>query len=109
MRAFFIEILQRGNKSMKYQKIRGTADFLPEETNKWQYVESKIEYLLEKYSYQEIRLPVFEQFELFARGVGETSDIVSKEMYEFYDRGDRHLALRPEGTEIGRASCRERV
>lgn len=98
MRAFFIEILQRGNKSMKYQKIRGTADFLPEETNKWQYVESKIEYLLEKYSYQEIRLPVFEQFELFARGVGETSDIVSKEMYEFYDRGDRHLALRPEGT-----------
>ena len=83
---------------MKYQKIRGTADFLPEETNKWQYVENKIEDLLEKYSFQEIRLPIFEQFDLFARGVGETSDIVSKEMYEFYDRGDRHLALRPEGT-----------
>ena len=83
---------------MKYQKIRGTADLLPNETNKWQYVENKIEDLLEKYSYQEIRLPIFEQFELFARGVGETSDIVSKEMYEFYDRGDRHLALRPEGT-----------
>lgn len=83
---------------MKYQKIRGTADFLPEESNKWQHVENKIEDLLEKYYYQEIRLPIFEQFELFARGVGETSDIVSKEMYEFYDRGDRHLALRPEGT-----------
>lgn len=83
---------------MKYQKIRGTADFLPEETNKWQFVEQKIENLLKKYYYQEIRLPIFEQFELFARGVGETSDIVSKEMYEFYDRGERHLALRPEGT-----------
>ena len=83
---------------MKYQKIRGTADFLPEESSKWQHVESKIQDLLEKYYYKEIRLPIFEQFELFARGVGETSDIVSKEMYEFYDKGDRHLALRPEGT-----------
>ena len=83
---------------MKYQKIRGTTDFLPEESSKWQHVESKIQDLLEKYYYKEIRLPIFEQFELFARGVGETSDIVSKEMYEFYDKGDRHLALRPEGT-----------
>ena len=83
---------------MKYQKIRGTADFLPGETNKWQYVEKKIKDILKQYYYQEIRLPIFEQFELFARGVGETSDIVSKEMYEFYDKGDRHLALRPEGT-----------
>lgn len=83
---------------MKYQKIRGTADFMPEVTNKWQYVEHQIESILKKYYYQEIRLPIFEQFELFARGVGETSDIVSKEMYEFYDKGNRHLALRPEGT-----------
>ncbi len=83
---------------MKYQKIRGTADFLPEETNKWQFVEQTIEDKLKQYYYKEIRLPIFEQFELFARGVGETSDIVSKEMYEFYDKGDRHLALRPEGT-----------
>lgn len=83
---------------MKYQKIRGTADFLPEETNKWQYVEAKIEEILKKYYFHEIRLPIFEQFELFARGVGETSDIVSKEMYDFHDKGDRHLALRPEGT-----------
>lgn len=83
---------------MNYQKIRGTADFLPETTNKWQHVEEKIEKILDKYYFKEIRLPIFEQFELFARGVGETSDIVSKEMYEFHDKGDRHLALRPEGT-----------
>lgn len=83
---------------MEYQKIRGTADFLPETTAKWQYVEQKIENILNKYYFKEIRLPIFEQFELFARGVGETSDIVSKEMYDFYDKGDRHLALRPEGT-----------
>lgn len=83
---------------MKYQKIRGTADFFPEVTNKWQFVEQTIEQKLKQYYYHEIRLPIFEQFELFARGVGETSDIVSKEMYEFYDKGDRHLALRPEGT-----------
>ncbi len=83
---------------MNYQKIRGTADFLPETTNKWQYVEAKIEKILNKYYFKEIRLPIFEQFELFARGVGETSDIVSKEMYDFYDKGERHLALRPEGT-----------
>lgn len=83
---------------MEYQKIRGTTDFLPETTAKWQYVEQKIENILSKYYFKEIRLPIFEQFELFARGVGETSDIVSKEMYDFYDKGDRHLALRPEGT-----------
>ncbi len=93
----FLEKIERKSE-MKYQKIRGTADFLPEVTNKWQYVEAKIEDILKKYYFQEIRLPIFEQFELFARGVGETSDIVSKEMYDFHDKGDRHLALRPEGT-----------
>lgn len=83
---------------MKFQKIRGTADFLPETTSKWQHIEEKIERILTKYYFKEIRLPIFEQFDLFARGVGETSDIVSKEMYDFYDKGDRHLSLRPEGT-----------
>lgn len=83
---------------MKYQKIRGTADFLPTETAKWQHIEKQIEDILRQYYFAEIRLPIFEQFELFARGVGETSDIVSKEMYNFYDKGERHLALRPEGT-----------
>lgn len=92
------EFYLRGRFKMKYQKIRGTADFLPEETTKWQHVEKQIEDLLGKYYFKEIRMPIFEQFELFARGVGETSDIVSKEMYDFYDKGDRHLALRPEGT-----------
>lgn len=83
---------------MKFQKVRGTADFLPEVTDKWQFIEEKIQKILTKYYFKEIRLPIFEQFELFARGVGETSDIVSKEMYDFYDKGDRHLSLRPEGT-----------
>ena len=83
---------------MKFQKVRGTADFLPEVTEKWQFIEEKIQKILAKYYFKEIRLPIFEQFELFARGVGETSDIVSKEMYDFYDKGDRHLSLRPEGT-----------
>lgn len=83
---------------MKYQKIRGTADILPEAAAKWSIVEQKIKKILEQHFYHEVRLPIFEQFELFARGVGETSDIVSKEMYDFYDKGERHLALRPEGT-----------
>ncbi|WP_018658712.1 histidine--tRNA ligase [Allofustis seminis] len=83
---------------MKYQKIRGTADILPNEGEKWSLIENKLKEILMHYYYQEARLPIFEQFELFARGVGETSDIVSKEMYDFYDKGERHLALRPEGT-----------
>ena len=83
---------------MGYQKLKGTPDFLPEDTNKWQFVESKSRELLSRYQFKEIRTPIFEQFELFARGVGETSDIVSKEMYDFYDKGERHVALRPEGT-----------
>lgn len=83
---------------MNYQKLKGTADFLPEETKKWLYIEDKAKKILSRYRFKEIRTPIFEQFELFARGVGETSDIVSKEMYEFYDKGNRHIALRPEGT-----------
>jgi len=83
---------------MRYQKLKGTADLFPEETKKWQYVESIYKEIMDRYQFEEIRTPIFEQFELFARGVGETSDIVSKEMYDFYDKGDRHLSLRPEGT-----------
>ncbi|WP_208559646.1 histidine--tRNA ligase [Marinilactibacillus kalidii] len=83
---------------MTYQKLKGTPDFLPEDTNKWQYIEQNARKLLSRYQFKEIRTPIFEQFELFARGVGETSDIVSKEMYDFYDKGERHVALRPEGT-----------
>lgn len=83
---------------MTYQKIKGTADLFPDETYKWQYVEATARDVMKKYRFKEIRTPIFESLELFARGVGETSDIVSKEMYDFYDKGDRHLALRPEGT-----------
>lgn len=83
---------------MTYQKLKGTADLLPNETVKWQHIEDKALRLLKKYRFEEIRTPLFEQLELFARGVGETSDIVTKEMYDFYDKGKRHIALRPEGT-----------
>lgn len=83
---------------MNYQKLKGTADLLPEDTKKWQVIEEKAKSLLKKYQFNEIRTPMFEQLELFARGVGETSDIVTKEMYDFKDKGDRHIALRPEGT-----------
>ena len=83
---------------MNYKKLKGTVDILPVESEKWQIVEQQAREILHNYQFKEIRSPLFEQFELFARGVGETSDIVSKEMYDFKDKGDRHLALRPEGT-----------
>lgn len=83
---------------MNYQKLKGTVDILPEESEKWQSVEKQARDILTNYQFKEIRTPLFEKFDLFARGVGETSDIVSKEMYDFHDKGDRHIALRPEGT-----------
>ena len=83
---------------MKYQRPKGTADILPSESVKWQYVEEKARELFKKYRYEEMRTPIFESFEVFSRTSGETSDIVTKEMYDFYDKGDRHITLRPEGT-----------
>lgn len=80
------------------QLPRGTYDVLPEQSAKWQEVERKINELCRLYQYKEIRTPVFEHTELFQRGVGDTTDIVQKEMYTFQDRGDRSLTLRPEGT-----------
>ncbi len=77
---------------------RGTNDILPDEVHRWQYLERTIAELCRHYGYQEIRTPVFEHTELFYRGVGETTDIVEKEMYTFLDRGGRSLTLRPEGT-----------
>ncbi|MFX3674477.1 MAG: histidine--tRNA ligase [Paenisporosarcina sp.] len=77
---------------------RGTRDFLPNETEKWQVLEELIRDTCRLYQYKEIRTPVFEHTELFTRGVGDTTDIVQKEMYTFTDRGDRSLTLRPEGT-----------
>ncbi len=80
------------------QAPRGTYDVLPQESAKWQEVERTINELCNLYQYKEIRTPVFEHTELFQRGVGDTTDIVQKEMYTFQDRGDRSLTLRPEGT-----------
>ncbi|MDN3508582.1 MAG: histidine--tRNA ligase [Candidatus Neptunochlamydia sp.] len=92
---------------MKYSLPKGTFDILPheskrqdqwKESHRWHYLESVIRELAHTYGYQEIRTPIFEKTELFIRGVGETSDIVSKEMYTFPDKGDRSMSLRPEGT-----------
>src|SRR5690554_1776963 len=83
---------------MNFKVPRGTQDILPVESRKWQYIERKAHDLCQRYNYKEIRTPIFEQTELFARGVGDTTDIVQKEMYTFEDRGGRSLTLRPEGT-----------
>lgn len=83
---------------MSFKVPRGTQDILPGQTEKWQKVEEIIRHLCQVYRYPEIRTPIFESTELFQRGVGDTTDIVQKEMYTFKDRGDRSLTLRPEGT-----------
>jgi histidyl-tRNA synthetase len=83
---------------MSIKLPRGTADILPGEVELWQYVEEKARDLSRRYNYAEIRTPIFEHTELFQRGVGETTDIVEKEMYTFMDKGDRSITLRPEGT-----------
>ena len=79
-------------------KPKGTQDILPNESIKWQYIEEKIRTIAMQYNLQEIRTPTFEVTELFARGVGETTDIVHKEMYTFLDKGGRSMTLKPEGT-----------
>lgn len=80
------------------QKLKGTRDILPKEVEIWQYIEKVSKELFENYGYSEIRVPVIENLELFQRGVGETTDVVQKEMYCFEDKGGRKIALRPEGT-----------
>lgn len=83
---------------MKIQGPKGTRDVLPSEAFKWQYIEGKIRELCSINGYREIRTPVFEHTELFQRGVGETTDVVQKEMYTFLDKGGRSITLKPEGT-----------
>lgn len=83
---------------MKLQKPKGTQDILPKDSGKWQYVEEFARNTFKKYNYDEIRTPLFEHYEVISRSVGDTTDIVTKEMYDFYDKGDRHITLRPEGT-----------
>lgn len=83
---------------MAFQKPKGTMDWLPGTVEKWQFVEATARELCRRFNYSEIRTPIFEQTELFQRGVGETTDIVEKEMYTFADKGGRSMTLRPEGT-----------
>ena len=85
-------------EKMKMKAPRGTVDLLPEQTRKWQYIEKVLQDICKSFNYEEIRTPVFEHTEVFQRGVGETTDIVQKEMYTFEDRGGRSITLRPEGT-----------
>ena len=80
------------------QRPKGTRDLLPEDTYKWQELEANLKEVLEGFGFEEIRVPVFEHTEVFQRGVGETTDVVQKEMYTFDDKGGRSITLRPEGT-----------
>lgn len=80
------------------QALRGTRDILPDEVTVWQHVETTARDILNRAAYREIRPPMFEQTELFARGIGEATDVVGKEMYSFEDRGGRSITLRPEIT-----------
>lgn len=84
--------------SKSLQAIRGMNDILPEQTPAWRYLENTLVSLLDGYGYKEIRLPIVEYTELFARGIGEGTDVVDKEMYTFLDRNEESLTLRPEGT-----------
>lgn len=85
----------------KIQAIRGMNDLLPSDSPRWQFFEAKVRQLMLRYGFNEIRTPIVEQTALFARSIGEVTDIVEKEMYTFDDRNDESLTLRPEGT----ASC----
>lgn len=78
--------------------VKGTKDALPKDIHKYQYIEATVLDIAEKYGYKELRTPVFEHTELFQRGVGDTTDVVQKEMYTFDDKGGRSVTLRPEGT-----------
>ena len=80
------------------QKPKGTKDILPEDEDKWSYIESTASFIFENYGFKAIRIPTFEYTELFERGVGDTTDVVQKEMYTFEDKGGRSITLRPEGT-----------
>ncbi len=77
---------------------KGTKDVIPSESYKWHFVEDKVRQVAKEFCIQEIRTPVFEHTELFLRGVGDTTDIVNKEMYTFNDKGGRSITLKPEGT-----------
>ncbi|MBP1757226.1 MAG: hisS, partial [Firmicutes bacterium] len=83
---------------MKISAPKGTRDILPTEIAAWQQAERVFADVCTRYGYQEIRIPTFESTDLFQRGVGDTTDVVQKEMYTFLDKGGRSISLRPEGT-----------
>src|SRR3984893_19532368 len=86
---------------MKFQAIKGVRDILPPASALWNRVEQAARDVFGNFGFAEIRLPIFEQTELFARSVGQETDIVSKEMYSFQDRDDSSISLRPEATASG--------
>ena len=102
---------------MRYMAQRGVKDTLPSETPAWQWLEQAFADVCRRFDFGEIRIPTFEQTDLFQRGVGDSTDIVQKEMYTFDDKGGRSITLRPEGTagvvrsylEHGMGSCRRRL
>jgi histidyl-tRNA synthetase len=83
---------------LKFKSIKGTKDILPDESGRWQFVEQAIRSVMHAFNYDEIRTPLFEETSLFARGIGELTDIVGKEMYTFTDRSETSLTLKPEMT-----------
>ena len=83
---------------MAYKAPRGTVDILPAQSGKWQELEQLLRTICANYNVKEIRTPIFEHTELFNRAVGDTTDVVSKEMYTFEDKGKRSITLKPEGT-----------
>ena len=83
---------------MAYQAPKGTRDVTPAESYRWQYVEELIRRTTARYGFREVRTPVIEHTELFLRSVGDTTDVVQKEMYTFNDKGGRSITLKPEGT-----------
>ncbi len=91
----------------KIQAIRGMNDLLPADSASWQYLESTVADVLQRYGYQEIRFPILEQTELFKRSIGEVTDIVEKEMYTFDDRNGDSVTMRPEGTACCVRACEE--
>ncbi len=93
--------------AMEIKAPRGTNDVLPAESYQWQQIEDAARRISDRFGYREIRFPTFESTELFERGVGDTTDVVQKEMYTFKDKGDRSVTLRPEGTASAVRVCLE--
>jgi len=89
---------QKESENMAIQAPKGTKDLLPMDSYKWQYIEEKLSNIAKLYGCREISTPIFEHTELFERGVGETTDVVQKEMYTFLDKGNRSVTLKAEVT-----------